>query len=49
MKRKSFLAIALLISGTLFFIACNSEEKPKEETTATTAQQPVNQPEVHVF
>ena len=47
MKRKSFLAIALLISGTLFFVACNSEEKPKEETTATTAQEPINQPEVH--
>ena len=47
MKRKSFLAIALLISGTLFFEACNSEEKPKEETTATTGQEPTNQPEVH--
>ena len=46
MKRKSFLAIALLISGTLFFAACNSEEKPKEE--ATTTQEPAaTQPEVH--
>jgi len=47
MKRKSFLATALLISGSLFFAACSSEEKPKEETT-TTAQEPTtNQPEVH--
>lgn len=47
MKWKSFLATALLISGSLFFAACSSEEKPKEETT-TTAQEPTtNQPEVH--
>jgi len=47
MKWKSFLATALLISGSLFFAACSSEEKPKEEKT-TTAQEPsTNQPEVH--
>ena len=47
MKRKSILTFALLTIGTLFFVACNSEEKPKGETTATTAQEPTNQPEVH--
>ncbi|HET6766730.1 MAG TPA: c-type cytochrome [Chitinophagaceae bacterium] len=46
MKRKSLLALAVLISGSLFFAACNSEEKPKEETT--TGQEPAkDQPEVH--
>src|SRR5688572_33448947 len=45
MKRKSFLATALLISGSLYFIACNNEEKSKVETT--TQQPAADQPEVH--
>ena len=45
MKWKSFLALALVSSGSLFFAACNSEEKPKEETTV---QEPAkDQPETH--
>ena len=49
MKRKSFLVlvIAFLISGSFFFTACNSEEKPKGETTTTAQEQATNQPEVH--
>ena len=48
MKRKSILAIALLISGSLFFTACNNEEKPKEDTTTTSVQEPTTgQSEVH--
>ena len=46
MKRKSYLALALLISGSLFFAACNSEEKPKEETT-TVPDAAKDQPETH--
>lgn len=45
MNRKSFLVTALLISGSLFFAACNNAEKPKEETT--TQQPATDQPEVH--
>jgi len=45
MKRKSFLATALLISGSLYFIACNNEEKSKEETTTQTPA--AEQPEIH--
>ena len=47
MQRKSFLAIALLISCTLFFAACNSEEKPNESTTTKTQEPAANQSEVH--
>ena len=47
MKRKLILATALLISCSLFFGACNSEEKPKGETTATTQEPATNQSEVH--
>lgn len=48
MKRKSFLVLVItfLISGSLFFTACNSEEKPKEETP-TAQETPKDQPEVH--
>ncbi len=46
MKRKSLLALALLISGSLFFAACNSEEKPTEETT-TGQEAAKDQPETH--
>jgi len=45
MNRKSFLVTALLISGSLFFAACNNAEKPKEETT--TQKPATDQPEVH--
>lgn len=46
MQRKPILAIALFISCTLFFAACNSDEKPKGET-ATVQETPKDQPEVH--
>jgi cytochrome c5 len=46
MRRKSILATALLVSGSIFYAACSNEEKPKEETT-TTKDQAVNQAEVH--
>ena len=46
MQRISLLATALLIiSGCLFFSACNSEEKPAEGTTAQETAK--DQPEVH--
>ena len=45
MKRKSFLATALLISGSLFFAACNSEEKRKKKPQRSGPA--TNQPEVH--
>lgn len=49
MKRKSLLATALLISGCLFFWACNSGEKPAEETSQTPATEETakDQSEVH--
>ena len=47
MQRKPFLVIALLTSCTLFFAACNSEEKPKETTTTKAQETATNQPEVH--
>ena len=47
MKRKSILATAVLISGSLFFAACNNEQKPKEGETTTTQEPATNQSEVH--
>ena len=38
MKRKSFLATALLISGSLFFAACNNEEKRKKKPQPRSQQ-----------
>jgi len=45
MQRKSILVTALLISGSLFFVACSNEEKSKEETTAPKPS--ADQTEVH--
>jgi len=48
MQRNPLLATALLIiSGCLFFSACNSEEKPAEEKSQTTAEAANDRPEVH--
>ena len=47
MKRKSLLAILLLISGCLFFGACNSAEKPADEKATETKETAKDQPEVH--
>jgi cytochrome c5 len=47
MKRKSILATALLITGSLFFAACNNEEKPKEEKPATSQESIGDQAETH--
>jgi len=38
---------ALLITGSLFFAACNNEEKPKEEKATTTLEPANDQPETH--
>ncbi len=47
MKRKSLLAVLLLISGGLFFGACNSEEKPADEKVGETQETAKDQAEVH--
>ena len=47
MKPKSLLAILLLISGGLFFGACNSAEKPADEKTTESTETAKDQPEVH--
>ena len=47
MKRKSLLAGLILISGGLFFGACNSGQKPAEEKTGETQETPKDQAEVH--
>ena len=47
MKRNSLLAVVLLISGSLFFGACNSAEKPADEKTTETKETAKDQPEVH--
>lgn len=47
MKRKPILVTALLISGSLYFTACNNEETPKEESTKTAQDPATNQTEVH--
>jgi hypothetical protein len=49
MKPKSLLAIALFISGSLFFSACNNEQKTSDEKSSgtETTDQPKEQTEVH--
>lgn len=48
MKPKSLLAISLLISGSLFFVACNNEQKSSEEKSSeTTSTESKEQAEVH--
>lgn len=47
MKRKSVFVIALLVTGALFFLACNNEEKPAEEKSTTAQETATDQPEVH--
>lgn len=50
MKSKSLVIKAVLATGVIFFIACNSEKKSEESTskdTTTTDVKPVEQPEVH--
>jgi cytochrome c5 len=47
MKRKSLLAIILLISSSLFFGACNSGQKPADEKTGETQEAAKDQAEVH--
>ena len=48
MKPKSLLTIAL-ISGSLFFVACNNEQKASEEKSTATdkTEQPKEEAEVH--
>jgi len=47
MKRKSLFVTVLLISGCLFFWACNNEEKPAEEKSQTTGETAKDQSEAH--
>lgn len=48
MQRNSLFVTALLIiSGCMFFSACNSEEKPAEGTTTTAQETPKDQSEAH--
>jgi hypothetical protein len=48
MKFKSLPAIVLIIiAGSLFFAACNNEEKTGEEKTETAQETPTEQAEVH--
>jgi cytochrome c2 len=47
MKRKSLFATALLVTGALFFLACNNEEKPAAEKSTTGQETGTDQPEVH--
>ncbi|MGZ5191075.1 MAG: c-type cytochrome [Flavisolibacter sp.] len=47
MKRKSILAFVVLFTGSLFFFACNDEEKTSEEKTPATGELTQNQNEVH--
>jgi len=47
MKRKSLLAVLLLISGGLFFGACNSEKKPADEKAGETQETAKDQAETH--
>ncbi|HUM65532.1 MAG TPA: c-type cytochrome [Chitinophagaceae bacterium] len=49
MKRTSQLAIVFLLSGLFFLGACNSEQKPADETTETTPAEGTasDQKEVH--
>jgi len=43
----SILFSVLFISGCFFLGACNSEEKPADEKSATTPETAKDQPEVH--
>lgn len=50
MKRTSQLAIVFILSGGLFFGACNNEQKPadeKSEATTPAEETAKEQPEVH--
>ncbi|MGZ5221144.1 MAG: c-type cytochrome [Chitinophagaceae bacterium] len=47
MQRKSLLVTVLLISGCLFFGACNNEEKPGAENSQATEETAKDQPEAH--
>jgi len=47
MKRKSILAVTLLIIGSLVFFACNSGENTTEENSPRTGESANNQAEVH--
>ncbi len=47
MKRKSLLAISLLISGFLVLNACGGEEKSADEKSKASEETPKEQAEVH--
>jgi cytochrome c5 len=47
MKRKSLLTTALLFTGSLFFVACNNDEKNAEDKPAATEEAAKEQSEVH--
>jgi len=47
MKQKSILALVVLLTGSLFFFACNSEENANEEKSPATGEVAQDQNEVH--
>ena len=47
MKRQSQLFAAFILTGCLFFVACDSGEKTTEETSQSKQETPKDQPEAH--
>jgi cytochrome c5 len=47
MKRKLQIVAALLFAGSLFFVACSSDEKTPDEKSQATQEAPKEQAEVH--